>query len=80
MRGDKIKKKLISSGSIGRKKLTKRVSDFYEFAIKNVCSVFKITSTHILKHRVQTMVFQQQFPTNSILNRMTKHIILPFGH
>ena len=53
----KFKKKLINCGSIGRKKLTKRVNDFYEFAIKNVCSVFKITSAHILKHRVQTMIF-----------------------
>ena len=68
-RGDKIfKKKLISSGSIDKKKLSKRVSFYYEFSIRNVCSVFKITSAHILKHRVQTMVFQQQFPNNSILN------------
>ena len=80
-RGDKIfKKKLISSGSIDKKKLSKRVSFYYEFSIRNVCSVFKITSAHILKHRVQTMVFQQQFPNNSILNWRTKHIILPFGH
>ena len=80
-RGDKIKKKkLISSESIGRKKLSKHCCVYYEFAIRNVCSVFKITSAHNLKHRVQTMVFQQQFPNNSILNRMTKHIILPFGH
>ena len=41
-RGDetKLKKKLINSGSIGRKKLSKRVSVYYEFAIrKRVFSV-----------------------------------------
>ena len=62
------------------KKLTKKDSDIYEVAIKNGCFVFKITSTHILKHTVKTMIFQQYFPNNSSLNRMTKHLFFLFGH
>ena len=63
-----------------RKKLTKEGSYIYEVAIKNGCFVFKITSTHILKHTVKTMVFQQYFPNNSCLNPMTKHLFFLFGH
>ena len=62
------------------KKLTKKDSDIYEVAIKNGCFVFKITFTHILKHTVKTMIFQQYFPNNSSLNRMNKHLFFLFGH
>ena len=62
------------------KKLSKCVQVYYVIAIRNVSSLFKITSGHISKHIVQTLVFQQQFSNNSILNWQTKHIFLPFEH
>ena len=68
-RGDKIKKKKADQWVLQQsKKLSKRVQVYYVIAIKNVCSSFKITSGHISKHIVQTLIFQQQFPNNNILN------------
>ena len=79
-RGDKIKKKADQWVHRQSKKLIKRVQFYYAIAIRNVCSLFKITSGHIPKHIVQTLVFQHQFPNNTILNWQNKHIFLPFGH
>ena len=67
-RGDKLKKKADQWVHQQSKKLSKRVQVYCVIAIRNVCSLFKITSGHISKHIVQTLVFRQQFPNNSILN------------
>ena len=68
-RGDKIfKKKADQWVHRQSKKLIQRVQFYYAIAIRNISSLFKITSGHIPKHIVQTLVFQQQFPNNTILN------------
>ena len=58
-RGDKIKKKTDQWVHQQSKKLSKYVQVYYVITIRNVCSLFKITSGHISKHIVQTLVFQQ---------------------
>ena len=58
----------------------KKIVIFTKLPSKTVVLCSKSPPTHILKHTVKTMIFQQYFPNNSSLNRMTKHLFFLFGH
>ena len=53
-RGDKIKKNANQWVRVQSKKVDYRVQFYYEIAIGNINLLFKITSSHIPKHIVQT--------------------------